>query len=76
MDVRTTEVRNCKAVVPSHESREVLTRKEVMDLLQISVGTLHAWTKKGKLKVYGIGGRRYYKLSEILNESLVELKIN
>lgn len=47
-----------------------------MELLQISVGTLHTWTKKGKLKVYGIGGRRYYKLSEILNESLVELKIN
>lgn len=70
------ESSDCKAITPSQESREILTRLDVLNLLQISVGTLQTWTKCGKLKAYGIGGRRFYKLSEILSNSLVELKTN
>ncbi len=51
----------------SEEQTDLLTRKETADLLQINLATLHRWTKKGKLKSYGISNRIYYKRSEILN---------
>lgn len=44
---------------------EYLTRAEVKDLLKIDLSTIHNWSKKGKLQAYGIGGRVYYKRSEI-----------
>ncbi|WP_228850795.1 helix-turn-helix domain-containing protein [Aegicerativicinus sediminis] len=50
-----------------------LTRHEVTKLLKISLATLHNWTNKGYLKAYQIGGRVYYKHSEI-ESSLTELK--
>jgi len=59
------------SVVPDHE--DLMTRTEVCEFLQIDSSTLWAWTKKGKVKAYGIANRRYYKKKEIL-ESLVPLK--
>ena len=53
----------------SKNSDELMTRAQVCEFLQIDSSTLWAWTKKGKLKGYGIGHRRYYKRKEIL-ESL------
>lgn len=46
---------------------ELLTREETYKLLKIDSSTLWAWTKMGKLKVYGIANRRYYKRNEVLN---------
>ena len=51
----------------------LLTRDEVCKLLQIDSSTLWHWTNKGKVTAYGIGNRRYYKKSELL-ESLTPLK--
>ena len=51
----------------------LLSRLEVMELLKISEVTLYNYEKQGKIKGYGIGGRRLYKESDILN-SLVEKK--
>lgn len=48
------------------EQKELLTRQETADLLNINVATLWRYTKNGKLKSYGIGNRVYYKLSEVL----------
>jgi hypothetical protein len=56
-----------------HQSEELLTREETCQLLKINSSTLWAWTFKGKVKAYGIGARRYYKRSELL-ESLTLLK--
>ena len=47
------------------EPTEYLTRNETAKLLSINLSTLHFWTKKGKLKAYGIGNRVYYKRHEI-----------
>lgn len=47
------------------EPTEFLTRNEVRDLLKVDLSTVHNWTKKGKLKAYGISGRVYYKRSEV-----------
>jgi len=52
---------------------ELLTREETCKFLSIDSSTLWAWTNKGKVKAYGIGNRRYYKRSELL-ECLKPLK--
>lgn len=52
---------------------ELLTRAEACEFLKIEQTTLYHWTNKGKVKAFGIGNRRYYKRSELL-ESLKELK--
>lgn len=56
-----------------HQSEELLTRDEACKFLKIDSSTLWAWTTKKKVKAYGIGARRYYKRSELL-ESLTLLK--
>ncbi|RDI10246.1 helix-turn-helix domain-containing protein [Flavobacterium sp. AG291] len=47
--------------------KEVLTRDETIIFLGIDQSTLWEWTKQGKVQAYGIGGRRYYKKSELIN---------
>ena len=52
---------------------DLLTREQACELLSINSSTLYHWTNKGKVKAYGIGNRRYYKRSELL-DSLIQLK--
>jgi len=54
-------------------SEELMTRDETCQFLKIDSSTLWAWTNNGKVKAYGIGARRYYKKSEIM-ECLTQLK--
>jgi hypothetical protein len=54
-------------------SEELLTRDQTCQFLKIDSSTLWAWTNNGKVKAYGIGARRYYKRSELL-ECLTLLK--
>ncbi len=56
-----------------NNSEELLTREEACKFLKIDSSTLWAWTNKQKVKAYGIGARRYYKKSELM-ESLTLLK--
>lgn len=51
---------------------ELLTREEACLLLKISLTSLWNWTKKGKLKAYGIGNRVFYKRGELM-ESLIRI---
>ena len=51
---------------------ELLSRKETAAFLKINLSSLHNWTKKGRLKAYGISGKVYYKRSEI-ESALIEL---
>jgi len=53
-----------EAIKPQPETR-LVTREQVCNKLDIDKSTLWSWTKKGKLKSYGIGARVYYKLDEI-----------
>ena len=46
---------------------EYLTRRGVSELLTIDLSSVHNWTKKGILVSYQIGGRVFYKRSEIEN---------
>lgn len=51
---------------------EYLTRYEVAEMFSVDISTVHNWTKKGKLKSYGIGARVYYKRVEV-EEALISL---
>ena len=55
-----------------YKSTGLLTREETAEMLKINLSTLNEWVKKGYLKVYSIGYRRYFKESEVLN-SLISL---
>jgi len=54
---------------------ENLTRKETCAILKINLSTLWSWTKKEKLKSYGLGNRVYYKRSEV-EAAIIELNPN
>jgi excisionase family DNA binding protein len=54
-----------KEIAPAAPKEEYLTRKQVAELFQIELSTLHNWCKKNKLKPYGIGNRVYFLRSDI-----------
>ena len=62
-----------KELQTKNNSEELLTREETCKFLKIDSSTLWSYTNKGKLKAYGIGARRYYKRTELL-ECLTLLK--
>lgn len=51
---------------------EYLTRKQVSDLFNVDISTVHNWCKNGKLKPLGLGSRVYFLRSDI-EASLVPL---
>ncbi len=50
--------------VEPHE--KFLTKKEVCSLLSVSLSTVWRWMKDGKLTPHYVGGRVFFKQSEIL----------
>lgn len=52
---------------------EYLTRKQVAEMFKIDISSVHNWTKKGIIISYQIGGRVYYKRSEI-EAAIIQLK--
>ena len=62
-----------KQLQTKDNSEELLSRDETCLFLKIDSSTLWAWTNNGKVKAYGIGARRYYKRSELM-ECLTLLK--
>jgi hypothetical protein len=62
-----------KQLQTKDNSEELLSRDETCQFLKIDSSTLWAWTNNGKVKAYGIGARRYYKRSELM-ECLTLLK--
>ena len=49
------------------KEEDLLTKKEAATFLSISLSTLDAWCKNGSLTSYGIGGRVYFKKSDIIS---------
>ena len=68
------ELQNMKTNYQPKEPVELMTRQEVADFFQISLVTVHDWTKKGILSGYRIGHRIRYKRSDIV-KSFEEYKI-
>lgn len=55
------------------EAEDLMTRKEVLELLQINASTLWHYQNKGRIKVYKYANKCYYKRSELMND-LIHLK--
>lgn len=66
------QLEELKILLNTKAPLELLSRKEVAQLLKTNPQTVNNWTKNGKLKIYGIVGRRYYKRNEV-EEALIEL---
>lgn len=60
-----TQLDNLKKDFQPKEPTEYLTRQDVSELLKIDLGTVHNWSKNGKLNPYGIGNRIYFKRKEV-----------
>ncbi len=61
------ELQELKTSLKEESQDELLTREETYQFLKIDSSTLWDWTRKGKLMVYGIGNRKYYKKREVLD---------
>jgi excisionase family DNA binding protein len=59
------KLREFKPVPPQRPESEYLTRREVCDLLKISLATLHYYTRDGILKSYRLRGKVLYKTVEV-----------
>lgn len=46
-------------------TEEYLTRQDVAELCQVDISTVNNWKNNGILNAYGLGGRVYFKRSEI-----------
>jgi len=67
-----SQLDDLKKGLSNQDPDELLTREQTANYLQIDLSTLHNWTVKGKIKCIGIGSRRYFRKSDIL-ESLKPL---
>ena len=59
--------------IENKQEEVLLTREEASKFLKIDISTLWSWTKKGKINVYGIGSRKYYKKSELIESLTLEI---
>lgn len=63
---RTAELlTNNTPQTPQPEQDELLSRTETMQYLKITGATLWRYEKSGKIQSIGIGGKRYFRKSEI-----------
>tara|TARA_R110000796_G_scaffold41772_4_gene103472 strand:+ start:54688 stop:54963 length:276 start_codon:yes stop_codon:yes gene_type:complete len=66
------QIKKLKQDLSEKLNETLLTRPETAQLLKISTSTLSKWTSDGTLTSHGIGGRVYYKRSEI-DKALIKL---
>lgn len=69
---RTAELLQSRQPQPTTDQQpdDLITRSEALEYLSITGATLWRYEKQGKIKGYGIGGKRYFRKSE-LDESLI-----
>ena len=48
------------------ENETLMTREQVLELLQINASTLWHWQNKGRITVYKFANKCYYKRSELM----------
>ena len=61
-----SQLENFKKNLTTHNPDELLTRAEACEFLKIEQTTLYHWQKAGKIKMYGIGNRRFLKKAELM----------
>tara|TARA_R110002012_G_scaffold54022_4_gene138548 strand:- start:13449 stop:13739 length:291 start_codon:yes stop_codon:yes gene_type:complete len=71
-NILKSEIQALKKDFQPKEPPKYYTRKEVAQMLQVNLSTLHTWAKEGRLTPYGIGGRVYYLRTDI-EKAIVKL---
>lgn len=64
---RTAEILQKNHPEPQAESNKLFTREEAMRFLRISGATLWRYEKQKKIKSVAIGGKRYFRQSDLEN---------
>ncbi|SDX19200.1 helix-turn-helix domain-containing protein [Aequorivita viscosa] len=64
---RTAELIQTRQTTVPNPADDLITPKEACELLQCTPVTLWRWEKKGRVTPYGIGGKKFFKRSELLN---------
>jgi hypothetical protein len=62
-----------KSNLQPKEPTKYLGRREVAQMLDVNISTIHNWTVKGVLTALQIGGRIYYRKKDV-EAALIELK--
>lgn len=63
-----------KSELNNQEAKDdLMTREQVLELLQINPSTLWHWQNKGKVTVYKFANKCYYKRSELM-QSITPVK--
>ena len=72
-EILNKQFTNFKSELERQKTTKYLTRKQVSELLCVSLPTIWRYTKQGILTSYSIGSRVLFKEDEVIN-SIVELK--
>lgn len=64
---KTVQELKSKEQEPQAESDQLFTREEAMRFLRISGATLWRYEKQKKIKSVSIGGKRYFRKSDLEN---------
>jgi hypothetical protein len=68
-----SELAEIKMNLQPKEPTKYLGRREVAQMLDVNISTIHNWTVKGVLTALQIGGRIYYRKKDV-EAALIELK--
>jgi len=68
-----SELAEIKLNLQPKEPTKYLGRREVAQMLDVNISTIHNWTVKGILTALQIGGRIYYKTKDV-EAAMIELK--
>ena len=71
--IAVSEAFNKQPKTPIIENETYLTRQQVAKMLHVDLSTIHNWKKRGEIIAYQLGGRIYFKLSEI-EQKMIQLK--
>jgi hypothetical protein len=63
-DTKLKDFQNAQST--QSENDDLMTRSEVLELLQINASTLWHWQNKGRITVYKFANKCYYKRSELM----------
>ena len=68
-----SELAEIKLNLQPKEPDKYLGRKEVAELLNVNISSIHNYTVKGILTAFQLGGKIYYKKADI-EAAMIELK--
>lgn len=60
-----TQLNFLVAEVKKEQLKDLLTKKDVMKRLHVSLSTVDRWMRTGALKAFGVEGRVYFKRADV-----------